>query len=99
MPSIRGAPATVVIDEVSLRGEPSAGANVSPLCRVCLHNEAKIVDHLNVGRASSYMCDRLCFNINFIWSNQSVLTFADFPRRRARGAACRPRRRPIRGTY
>lgn len=51
-----GAPAILVIDEVSLRGEPSAVANVSPLCRVCLHYESTIIDlaHLNVGRASSY---------------------------------------------
>ena len=42
---------SLVIDEVSGAKESSAGANVSPRCRVCLHCESKIGDlaHLNVG--------------------------------------------------
>ena len=48
----------VRIDEVSGVRREEATANVSPLCRVCLHSndyESKIIDHSqDAGRTSSY---------------------------------------------
>ena len=88
-----GGPAKVCDRRSFVVRREEAAANVSPLCRICLHlndYESKIIDHSrDVGRTSTaIVCDSVCFYINFICSIQSVLTSADFhgaPRARAGG--------------
>ena len=75
---------SLVIDEVSLRGESSASQRLSALSSLPLDLDLDLCVFIDSSVRSEaerlvIMCDRLCFNINFIWSNQSVLTSADFP--------------------